>query len=257
MNSETDTIKSFLVELASESAKFIKPYFASPDLIVESKSDTTPVTEADRGAELLMRKMIMERFPQHGILGEEYGIHNEGASYRWILDPVDGTKSFAANNAQFGTLIALLRDGEPILGAINLPATGQLLMGDCESATLNGRVIKTPEPCPLSKAIVVTTELDDPAATHGARGWDALRKATRKLYTWGDCYGYYLVATGGVHIACDALMNAWDILPLIPVMRGVGLKITGWHGEAPETASSCICAHPVLHKQVLDILNKD
>lgn len=255
MNSEIETYKSFLQELANASAQFILPYFASPDLVVESKSDLTPVTAADKGAEKLMREMIMKRFPDHGILGEEFGAHNEGASYRWILDPVDGTKSFTANNAQFGTLIALLRDGVPVLGAINLPACSQLLLGDCQSATLNGRSIVAKEPGPLAEAIVVTTELDDPARVHGARGWEALRRATKRLYTWGDCYGYYLVATGGVQVACDALMNAWDILPLIPVMQGAGLAISGWHGETAHEADSCVCAHPRLHKQVLALLN--
>ncbi|MFA5257300.1 MAG: inositol monophosphatase family protein [Opitutales bacterium] len=255
MSTETETLKSFMATLAAESAKIIMPYFASPDLVVESKSDMTPVTAADKGAEALMRRMIMDRYPQHGILGEEFGDYQPGASYRWILDPVDGTKSFAANNAQFGTLIGLLRDGEPMLGAINLPASGQLLMGDGQSATLNGRILKAKPPGPLSRAIVVTTELDDPAATHGAQGWDALRRATRKLYTWGDCYGYYLAATGGVQVACDAIMSAWDLLPLIPVMRGAGLTVTDWQGKAPETGTSCVAAHPDMHGEVIRLLN--
>ena len=252
---ELDTYKSFAAEMAAESAKLIMPYFASPDLVVEQKSDHTPVTAADRGAEDLMRRMIMERFPQHGILGEERGSVNSGASLRWVLDPVDGTKSFAANNAQFGTLICLLCDGQPVVGVINLPATGQMLLGDGASATLNGRAIRLKTPGPLKNAFVVTTDLDDPPATYSAEGWAALRKATKKLYTWGDCYGYYLVATGGVQVACDAIMNAWDILPLIPVLRGAGVTVTGWHGEDAVTATSCVAAHPSIHGEVLRLLN--
>lgn len=256
MNSEEqDQLKRFAAELATESAKLIMSYFASPDLVIEKKSDLTPVTAADKGAEKRMREMIRSRYPEHGILGEEYGETNPGATYKWVLDPVDGTKSFAANNAQFGTLICLLRDGQPVIGAINLPATGQLLLGDCETTTLNGRSIQLPEPPPLSESLIVTTELDDPPSVHGEKGWNALRKSVRKLYTWGDCYGYYLVATGGVQAALDALMNPWDIIPLIPVMRGAGAAITGWHGEMPETASSCICAHPKLHAEILRLLN--
>ena len=252
---ELDSLKTFIAELANESAKVILPYFASPDLIVEKKKDKTPVTAADKGAEELMRRMILARFPQHGILGEEFGEVNPGASCKWILDPVDGTKSFTANNAQFGTLICLMRDGEPVLGAINLPATGQLLIGDNHSATLNGRVIRLREPGPLSEAVVVTTDLDDPPAVHGAAGWANLRKATRKLYTWGDCYGYYLVATGGVQVACDAVMNAWDILPLIPVLRGAGVTVTDWQGNDPVKGTSCVAAHPAIHGEVLRLLN--
>jgi len=255
MSSEIDSLKSFMAELAAESAKFIMPFFASPDLVVESKSDSTPVTAADKGAELLMRDMIMKRFPQHGILGEEFGEYQPGASYRWILDPVDGTKSFAANNAQFGTLMCLLRDGVPLLGAINLPATGQLLMGDNVTTTLNGRTIQARDPGPLSRAVLVTTDLDDSANTHDAAAWAALRSSVRKLYTWGDCYGYYLVATGGVQVACDAVMSAWDLLPLIPVMRGAGITISDWQGNAPELGTSCVAAHPSLHGEVIRILN--
>lgn len=253
--SEIDSLKVFMAEMAAESAKLIMPYFASPDLVVESKKDHTPVTAADKGAEELMRRMIEARYPSHGILGEEFGETNPAASYKWVLDPVDGTKSFTANNAQFGTLICLLRDGEPILGAINLPATRQMLMGDCKTATLNGRVIHLREPGPLKNAVVVTTDLDDPPMVHSADGWAALRKATRKLYTWGDCYGYYLVATGGVQLACDAVMNAWDILPLIPVLRGAGVTVTDWHGGDAVTGTSCVAAHPAIHAEVLRLLN--
>jgi histidinol phosphatase-like enzyme (inositol monophosphatase family) len=256
MSSESlEAFKNFATEMAAESAKIILPYFASPDLVVEEKSDHTPVTAADRGAEALMRQMILERYPTHGILGEELGEVNAGASYKWILDPVDGTKSFAANNAQFGTLVCLLREGEPILGVINLPATRQILVGDNEKTTLNGRAIRVKTPGPLANAIVVTTDLDDPPAVHGTKGWEKLRKATRKLYTWGDCYGYYLLATGGVQVTCDALMNAWDILPLIPVLKGAGATVTGWHGEDAVHATSCVAAHPALHGEVLRLLN--
>jgi len=252
---ELDSCKNFIAELAAASAELILPYFASPDLVVDEKSDRTPVTAADRGAEKLMREMILRRFPNHGILGEEFGELNPGASFKWVLDPVDGTKSFAANNAQFGTLICLLYEGKPLAGAINLPATRQLLLGDGETTTLNGRIIRLREPGPLSRAIVVTTDTDDSETLHNPAGWAALKKKVRKIYTWGDCYGYYLVATGGVQAACDAVMNAWDILPLIPVLRGAGVKVTGWDGGEAETASSCVAAHPVLHGEIISILN--
>jgi histidinol phosphatase-like enzyme (inositol monophosphatase family) len=256
MTSESpEVLKNFAAEMAVESAKIAMRYFASPDLVVEQKCDKTPVTAADREAEGLMRRMIMERYPSHGILGEELGEVNSGASYKWILDPIDGTKSFAANNAQFGTLVCLLRDGKPMIGVIGLPATGQMLVGDNEVTTLNGRIVRMKNPGPLKNAIVVTTELDDPSAVHDAKGWNNLLESTRKLYTWGDCYGYYLLATGGVQVACDALMNAWDILPLIPVLKGAGAVVTGWHGEDAVSATSCVAAHPAIHGEVIKILN--
>ena len=202
-----------------------------------------------------MRRMIAERYPAHGILGEEFGEVNPGASYRWILDPVDGTKSFTANNAQFGTLICLLRDGQPVVGAINLPATWQFLLGDNVTTTLNGRAIRLRNPGPLAKAVVVTTDLDDPPAVHNPQGWAALRKATRKLYTWGDCYGYLLVATGWADIMADPIMNPWDIAALVPVIRGAGGVITDWQGREPMGAEPTLAAHPKIHAEVLRILN--
>lgn len=253
--SELDSYKAFTSELAAASAGVILPYFAAPDLVVDEKSDHTPVTAADRGAEKLMREMILRRFPAHGILGEEFGEVNPGASFTWVLDPVDGTKSFTANNAQFGTLICLLCEGKPVVGAIHLPATRQLLLGDNETTTLNGRILRAKAPGPLARAILSTTDLNDCETRQNPDGWNALRRKVRKLFTWGDCYGYYLVATGGVQVMCDPVMNAWDLLPLLPVLRGAGVKVTGWDGGEAETAVSCVAAHPDLHGEVISILN--
>jgi myo-inositol-1(or 4)-monophosphatase len=251
---ELSRYKDFATLLARESAKVILPYFAAPDLKVDEKSDHTPVTAADRGAEMRMRELIAQHFPTHGILGEEFGEVNKGASFQWVLDPVDGTKSFTANNAQFGTLICLLCEGKPLVGVINLPATGQLLLGDGESATLNGRTLRLREPGPLSKAIVCTTDLADCEKCF-PEGWAALKRSVRRVFTWGDCYGYYLVASGGVAAMCDPVMNAWDLLPLIPVLRGAGAKVTGWDGGVAETASSCVAAHPSIHGEIISLLN--
>ncbi len=131
-----DTI-SFIQEMAHASGEVIRKYFRN-QLVVESKTDNTPVTIADRQSELIMRKMIQQRFPSHGILGEEFEDVNPDAEYRWILDPIDGTKTFVSGTYLFGTLIALLKDGKPILGAINNPITDQFLVGDGDTAWLNG-----------------------------------------------------------------------------------------------------------------------
>lgn len=250
-----DEFKEFTRQLASESASVILSYFGQPSLVVEQKSDFTPVTAADRNAEAHMRRIIEERYPHHGIIGEEYGQKNPDAEYVWVLDPVDGTKSFAAHNAQFGTLIGLLHEGRPILGAINLPATRQLLLGDGVQTTLNGIPVSVTPPTSLKEAILVTTELDNPRIAQNAEGWDSLLKGVRKLYTWGDCYGYYLLCAGGIHIACDPLMNPWDLLPLIPVVEGAGGKITDWQGNPAVQGKSAVAAHPAIIEQVITTLN--
>ena len=250
-----DTYRDFITQLAHESAGIIMPYFTDPGLVVERKMDASPVTAADREAEAHIRKRINERFPEHGIIGEEYGSERPEAEWVWVLDPVDGTKTFTAKNAQFGTLIALLHQGRPVLGVINLPATRQLLLGDGRVTTLNGKPVRVREPRPLAQAILVTTELDAPARAQDPAGWQALVRSVSKLYTWGDCYAYYLVAAGGVDIACDPVMNPWDLLPLIPVIEGAGGRISDWQGKPATDGSSAVAAHPAVHEQALALLN--
>src|SRR5262252_1814958 len=131
--------REFALELAHASGEFIKPFFAGPDLGVERKTDGTIVTAADRGAEKLMREMIGRKFPEHGVVGEEFGSERADAEYVWVLDPVDGTISFASGVPLFGTLIALKHGGQPVLGIIHQPVLGELVLGDGEATTYNGR----------------------------------------------------------------------------------------------------------------------
>jgi myo-inositol-1(or 4)-monophosphatase len=254
--------RAFVVELARQSGAFIRPFFGDPALAVEMKADRTPVTEADRGAEELMRGMIRRRFPGHGICGEEGGSENESAEFSWVLDPIDGTKSFAAACPLFGTLIALLHRGEPVLGAINLPALGQLILGDGASAVLNpgsdgtgGRAVRVRDCTRIEDAILLTTNTLSPARHRDGPAFEALARRARMVRTWGDCFGYFQVATGRADIMCDPIMNPWDIAALIPVVRGAGGVVTDWHGGDPVRADSLLAAGPGLHAQVLRALN--
>jgi len=247
--------RGFLVELAEKSGEFIRPYFARPDLVVETKSDQTPVTAADRGAEQLMRRMIHERFPGHGILGEEFGPENTGAEYVWVLDPIDGTRAFAAATPLFGTLIALLHGGQPVLGAIHQPVLRQLLIGDGASAALNGRPVRVRATPRLEDATLLCSDVLSPARHQDGAAFDALGRRVKQLRTWGDCYGYLLVATGWADIMCDPVMNPWDIAALIPVVRGAGGIITDWQGRDPVKAQSIVAAIPGLHARVIAALN--
>jgi len=249
--------RAFMEELAAASAGVIRPLFGSTSLAVETKSDHTPVTAADRGAEELMRAMITRRFPAHGILGEEYGAERADAEWVWVLDPIDGTKSFAAACPLFGTLIALLHRGQPVLGAIHQPILNQLVIGDGTTTTLNGMTVRCRGTRSLAESTFLTTDWHAPAHHQDGPAFAAVAARARIARTWGDCYGYLLVATGWADVMCDPIMNPWDIAALIPVIRGAGGVITDWQGNTPVDAQSIVAsATPELHAEVIAGLNR-
>jgi myo-inositol-1(or 4)-monophosphatase len=252
---DLEAYRSFLIELAGASGDFIRPYFASPGLVVETKSDQTPVTMADRGAEELMRRMIRRRFPDHGILGEEFGPENTGAEFVWVLDPIDGTRAFAAATPLFGTLIALLHRGQPVLGAINQPVLRQLVIGEGGRTTLNDRTVRVRATPRLEEATLLCSDVLSPARHQNGDAFAALSRRVKQLRTWGDCFGYLLLATGWTDIMCDPVLSPWDIAALIPVIRGAGGVITDWQGRDPVNATSIVAASPGLHAQVIAALN--
>ena len=253
---ELTPYRTFMTELCRESGDFIVPLYRQPGVAVERKSDESPVTIADRGAEELMRTRIAKRFPGHGIIGEEFGDDRPEAEFVWILDPIDGTKSFITGLPLWGTLIALLHHGQPILGCIHQPVLGQLLIGDGSTTTLNGQPIRCR---PTTRVEEATLLLSDPltaAQFQNGPAFDALQRRARLVRTWGDCYAYLLVASGWADIAVDPIMNPWDIAALVPVIRGAGGVITNWQGGAPFPAASTVaCATPELHRQVMAALN--
>jgi myo-inositol-1(or 4)-monophosphatase len=245
----------FLRLLAEKSGEVIRPFFANPDLKVELKADQSPVTIADRRAEEVMRGLIKERYPDHGIIGEEYGDKNTDAQFVWALDPIDGTRPFTAGCPLFGTLICLLEEGEPKIGAIHNPVLSQLMIGNNLTTTLNGRSVEVGNTTELAEARLLTCNVDAPAEYQDGEKWEALRAATADTFTWGDCYGYLLLAAGGADIMVDPTMNPWDLLALIPVIRGAGGVISDWHGNDPVKGNSIVAANPVLHPQVIKVLN--
>lgn len=252
---DLEPYRDFMVELTQKSGDFIRPYFANPDLTVETKADETPVTVADREAEKLMRDRIRRRYPSHGIIGEEYGNENADAEFVWVLDPIDGTKAFTTAVPLFGTLIALMHNGSPVLGCINQPVLNQLLIGDNQETTLNGRRVRVRDTSSLADATLLCTDTYSVAEHQDGAAFDALAAKCRLVRTWGDCYGYFLLATGWADIACDPVMNPWDIAALVPVVRGAGGIITDWQGNEPVSAASTLAAVPRLHEQVIRALN--
>lgn len=245
----------FLIELAQRSGDFIRPYFGNRDLAIETKADASPVTVADRGAEELMRTLIAKHFPQHGIIGEEFGNDRADADWVWVLDPIDGTKSFMSACPLFGTLIALLHRGQPVLGAIHQPILRQLILGDGRTTLLNGRPMRVRATDKLSDATVLTSDVLNLGKYQNGAACDRL-VAQAKLYrTWGDCYGYLLLASGWADVMLDPIMNPWDIAALVPVVTGAGGVITDWRGNNAMKGDSIVAATPGLHAQVLATLN--
>jgi len=250
-----DPYRAFMIELAQKSGEFIRPFFGRSDLQVDLKSDQSPVTVADTGAEELMRGMINRKFPGHGILGEERGNERPDAEFVWVLDPIDGTKSFTAAVPLFGTLIALLHEGQPLLGCIHQPILGQLLVGDNRLTTLNGGPVTTRAARRIGEATLLTS---DPVmiARPENRGFAALMARARLARTWGDCYGHLLVATGRADVIFDPIMNLWDIAALVPVIRGAGGVITDRGGGPAYPATSTVsAANADVHRQVIEALS--
>ena len=236
---------------------------------VDDKANGTPVTEADRGAELVMRALIEARFPEHGIFGEEYGVReaDDGAvRYRWILDPIDGTRSFITNSFLFGTLVALERDaGEgyrPILSSISHAAAGVRAIGTREAGTL---IVKNAvqsferplrvRPCAsIADATLLATSHWTTGEQKGTESMQRLIDRAHLYRTMGDCFGYFAVASGGADIMVDPDLSYWDLAALVPVVEGAGGVITSATGGNPFEELSAVCTAGGVHDEVLAIL---
>lgn len=241
-----------LVRLPSD---MLRDRFLSLDFSVMQKSDLTVVTEADRQAELTIRSAIGKTYPDHGIIAEEFGSERTRAEWVWVIDPIDGTLSFINGVPLFGTLIALLHHKKPVIGCIYHPILDLCCIGTPEETRLNGIPVRVRETKKLSDASLLIT---DPALVHkhqDPEAFDHLIREVSYVRTWGDCYGYTLVASGRADLMIDPILNPWDILPVIPVIQGAGGTITSWKGDDATQATSAIAGNATLHQQALGILN--
>lgn len=233
-------------------------HFRSPALAVETKGDQSPVTVADRASEAAMRRILAREAPDHGILGEEEGASGLDRDFVWVLDPIDGTRSFVTGSPLWGTLIALAWRGRPVLGIIDAPAAGERWIGCIgQPTTHNGRPCRTRAPWPLDKALLYTaspdlfTEADRP-------GFNALcgRIADRRFSA--DCFAYGMVASGWIDIALDPAMKPYDFMALAPVVEGAGGTMTDSAG-APVSLSCngwvVAAGDPDIHAAALAALN--
>jgi histidinol phosphatase-like enzyme (inositol monophosphatase family) len=253
-HAERDEFLPFVHELAAISTAVIRRHYLQGTAI-ELKGDDTPVTAADRRAEEVMRLLIAQRYPDHGILGEEYGLQRPEARYRWVLDPIDGTKAFVSHCFIFGTLIALLRDGRPILGAIAHPLTGHVLVGLGGTLTLLGDRPMRVRPCArLEDATVLATGHWEMVNRPDGAAFEALTRRARLYRTWGDCHGYFQLATGGADAMFDPVLKPWDICALVPVIEGAGGRATAIDGGDPLQGTDLLASSGGLHEELLRLM---
>ncbi|MCK0127048.1 histidinol-phosphatase [Erythrobacter sp. F6033] len=217
--------------LADAAGHAIRPLFRG-EWDHERKSDASPVTEADRAAEAAMRAIIEERRPDDGIIGEEYGTRNEGAGRQWVLDPIDGTISFMAGRPIFGTLIALMQDGWPVLGVINQPIAGERWSARIGEGTIfNGKPVKTRACKELSDATIASSGPQYFTDDQGA-AFMSLAAQTSQIVVWGgDCYNYGLLAGGHLDVVCEAGLKLYDYAALVPIVEGAGGMMSDWQGN--------------------------
>lgn len=246
--------KSFTKLLAESSEKIIREYFRKA-ISIDTKLDDSPVTIADKKGEEIIRELITKEFPEHGIIGEEFGIHNPDADYQWIIDPIDGTKSFISGAVTFGTLIALTYKSKPILGAFNQPILREFLIGDNNESLLNGVKVCVRSVNIIEEATLLTTDHLNIAKYQDINKFNSLLRRVKLYRNWGDCYGYYLLATGYADIMIDPIMSLWDTMALIPIINGAGGIITDYKGNPAESGDSIIAAIPELHAYVIEMLN--
>jgi inositol-phosphate phosphatase / L-galactose 1-phosphate phosphatase / histidinol-phosphatase len=216
---------AFAIELADVARPIALKYFRTP-LAVSSKSDGTPVTLADQAIEAELRRRIRERFPDHGIIGEETG-GRRGERYTWIIDPIDGTRSFVSGCPLFGTMIGLLREDEPVFGLIDIPATGERWVGDGRETSFKGRKAHASDCASLGEARLYTTSIDIPAPADLERLNRVCSRVSFTRYS-GDCYAYGLLASGHCDLVIDFGLDPYDYLPLVGVVTGAGGAITDW-----------------------------
>lgn len=238
--------------------------FCDPSLAVDLKADSSPVTEADRAAEAILKGRLLDAFPADSFLGEESGSVTGNSGYEWIVDPIDGTKSFVRGVPLFAMLVGCRREGQGVLGVIAIPALGERV-----HATLGGGAWHRPaggRPDALQPARVSARTLSESlwctsaATAFAERGRDDARERLDRSCglsrTWGDGYGYLLVATGRAEIMVDPLMNAWDAAAVEPVIREAGGRFTDWEGRNRIDSGDGLATNGLIHEEVLRLLER-
>jgi histidinol phosphatase-like enzyme (inositol monophosphatase family) len=253
-------VESRFVRLANELADAARPiaarYFRTP-VAIDDKTDSSPVTIADREAETAMRDLLQHHVPDHGVFGEEHGAVRTDAEYVWVLDPIDGTKAFITGLPIFGTLIALLHRGRPVMGIIDQPILKERWLGvEGQRSTFNGTPVSVRACDALAKAYMYSTA---PLMFPGAyeKPHEALTRQV-KLFRWGgDCYAYGLLASGHVDLVVEASLKLYDFAALVAVIKGAGGLITDWRGrelDMQSDGSVLAAGDPAAHRAAMAVL---
>ncbi|HKJ46922.1 MAG TPA: inositol monophosphatase family protein [Balneolales bacterium] len=254
-----DFLKENLLEwskkVAMKGGRHTLKYFKS-SLNIEYKEDHSPVTRADKETESIMREMIMEKFPDHGILGEEHGRINSESDIQWIIDPIDGTLSFIHGVPLYTTLIGILVKGKPVAGVIYAPVLDEM----CDAAIglgtrFNDTECHVRECRSLAKATLLTTDINDVFDNGYEKPYRKLMQSVNIHRSWGDAYGHMLVATGRADIMFDPLLNIWDAAPLLPVIQEAGGSFTDVKGRATIESGNGYSCNKFLFPQIQTILN--
>lgn len=258
-----DPIESRLqvaIEGARAAAELILRYYQHPELTVEQKGDDSPVTIADREAEKLLRKQINHAFPEDAILGEEYGTQDGESGWRWILDPVDGTKSFVHGVPLFGTLIGVAKDGRAEIGVCLMPALNELVY----AASGRGCWWRQGEAEPIPARVSNVATFSDALLCYTSHGYfagagevavfEVLRDGCRLSRGWGDCYGHVLVATGRADVIVEPELHPWDAAALIPIVREAGGHFVDWSGRESFESGNGMSVNAALRDEVLSIV---
>ncbi|HRK98100.1 MAG TPA: inositol monophosphatase family protein [Alphaproteobacteria bacterium] len=252
----TNIPNSFALRLADTAAQISLKYFGTP-LDIISKQDDTPVTKADREIEQTLRDIIEQERPEDGILGEEFGIKETKNGLTWVIDPIDGTKSFTIARPTFGTLIGLCQNQTPVLGIIDQPILKHRWIGQTgHQSTFNEKLVSC-RPCPnLKQAIFGTgsaTQISDDDPTRFAR----IEQACRYTVFQGDCYFYGLMANGFIDTIVENHLGIYDFIALVPIIEGAGGKITDWSGNNKTLEGDptlLACGDPTLHEKILKLI---
>ncbi len=240
------TLLEFAVETAWRAGRVTMRYFQT-GTPVDTKSDLSPVTAADRESEQLIREEIERRFPDHGIVGEEFGERRAGTGRRWIIDPIDGTKSFIRGVPLYGVMLALEENDEATLGVLHFPALAETVWAARgHGCWFNGKRARVSEVATLNDALVCTTDAEFLELKGQAAAWNRVRTAAKLTRTWGDCYGYALVATGRAEAMLDPELAIWDAAALKPVVEEAGGVFTDWHGSRTHLGGSAVATNAAL-----------
>lgn len=244
----------FFEDLTQKTSIVCKQYYRQP-INIELKNDMSPVTMVDKQVEEIIISSIEKEFKGHSIHAEETGVIKKDSDYEWVIDPIDGTKTFIHGVPMFATIIALLHKGNPVLGVYHNPILGDLIIGDNETCLYNGRQTKVRQCKNLSDATILTTDHFTVGKFRNQTGFDNLVKQCKMYRTWADAYGYFLIATGYADIMIDPIMSRWDSMAIIPIIKGSKGAVTDYLGNNPVESNSLIAAPENLINEIVKILN--